>query len=158
MFSRIDAFLTIGTANEAYYELYGGKRELFFRSSYMVDVDRFATAAAKEREQGKPLKAQLGIKEQKVILFTGRFVWEKDIGTVLRAFALALPVLSNTALVFAGDGPKRPIVEKAAQQAASHVYFIGFRQPEELGAIYGMADALVLASVRDAWGLVINEA
>lgn len=158
MFSRIDAFLTIGTANEAYYELYGGKRDRFFRSSYMVDVNKFATAATKEREQKRPLKAQLGIKEQKVILFVGRFVWKKDIETVLRAFVLALPDLGDTALVLAGDGPQRPKLEKAAQQAEGHVYLIGFRQPEELGGIYGMADALVLASVEEPWGLVVNEA
>ena len=134
-FGRIDAFLTVGTANEAYYEFYGGNKERFFRSSYMVDVDMFASAAASQRRSGKQLKKKLGIKDEKIILFTGRFVPKKDVITLVRAFAKILAVLGNTALLLVGDGPLKKDIEKEINHIRDHVCFAGFCQPDEVAIV-----------------------
>jgi glycosyltransferase involved in cell wall biosynthesis len=38
------------------------------------------------------------------------------------------------------------------------VRFLGFRNQQELPLLYAMADLLVLPSIREPWGLVVNEA
>ena len=46
--------------------------------------------------------------------------------------------------------------ESAAQRGA--VYFYGFRQIEENPVFYALAEAFVLPSLKEEWGLVVNEA
>jgi glycosyltransferase involved in cell wall biosynthesis len=46
--------------------------------------------------------------------------------------------------------------DSAAQRAA--VYFYGFRQIEENPVFYALAEAFVLPSLKEEWGLVVNEA
>lgn len=157
-FSKIEAFLSIGSANEDYYTLYGGKKERFFRSSYMVDVEFFTTTAAPQQRDEKSLKNTLGISEEKIILFVGRLIWEKDLENLLEAFALALPDLGDCAMVWVGDGPKRSVVDGINSSVREHLYLLGFCEPEQIGQIYGIANLLVLPSIQEAWGLVINEA
>jgi glycosyltransferase involved in cell wall biosynthesis len=38
------------------------------------------------------------------------------------------------------------------------VYFYGFRQIKENGIFYSLADSFVLPSLKEEWGLVVNEA
>jgi len=59
-----------------------------------------------------------------------------------------------------GDGPRRTALEAqvARLDLGGHVRFPGFCQYDELPAYYGLADALVLASTHEQWGLVVNEA
>jgi glycosyltransferase involved in cell wall biosynthesis len=47
---------------------------------------------------------------------------------------------------------------KAAAYGLPHVRFAGFRTQSELAAFYALADILVLPSLWESWGLVVNEA
>jgi glycosyltransferase involved in cell wall biosynthesis len=59
-----------------------------------------------------------------------------------------------------GAGPQEGELRLKAEQAGlgSLVRFPGFQQYPDLPAWYGLAEALVLASESDQWGLVVNEA
>jgi glycosyltransferase involved in cell wall biosynthesis len=62
-------------------------------------------------------------------------------------------------LLFAGDGDLRAVLEARVEALGwSGVRFLGFKNQTELPPLYDLCDVFVLPSVREAWGLVINEA
>lgn len=72
----------------------------------------------------------------------------------------ALSSLPDTTLLIAGDGVERKRLEQLAvrQGVAGRVRFLGAVPQSALPAIYGAADALVLASSREGWANVLLEA
>jgi len=71
----------------------------------------------------------------------------------------ALPLLPDTRLVVAGDGPDRGKLEQLANSlgVADRVEFLGAVPQAQLRGHYGAADALVLASSREGWANVLLE-
>ena len=72
----------------------------------------------------------------------------------------AMPLLPGFTLLIAGEGPERANLEGliAKHGLADRVRLLGARPHEELPALYGAADALVLASSREGWANVLLEA
>jgi glycosyltransferase involved in cell wall biosynthesis len=77
---------------------------------------------------------------------------------LLRAFARFNP--AKGLLVFAGEGPLHASLEAEAVTLGitARVRFLGFANQTQLPAIYTAADLMVLPSVYDAFGVVVNEA
>jgi len=71
----------------------------------------------------------------------------------------ALPLLPDTRLVVAGDGPNRAMLEQLTRDlgVAARVSFLGAVPQAQLREHYGRADALVLASSREGWANVLLE-
>jgi glycosyltransferase involved in cell wall biosynthesis len=72
----------------------------------------------------------------------------------------ALAGLPGVTLLVAGSGPDRAALERRAAErgVAGRVRFLGEVAHERLPALYGAADALVLASSREGWANVLLEA
>jgi len=85
---------------------------------------------------------------------------EKGIFELLAAYAkLESALRSEVGLVFAGDGISRgELVERAKDISPGTICFPGFAQREDLAGLYALAEALVLPTHSDTWGLVVNEA
>jgi glycosyltransferase involved in cell wall biosynthesis len=92
------------------------------------------------------------------VLFVGRLIARKGLGTVLRAFA----VLSNDALhlVVVGDGPERQALEAMSQDLGleKRVLWMGTQRNTHARRLARNAVALVVPSDFEQWGLVVNEA
>ena len=58
----------------------------------------------------------------------------------------------------AGDGPERPLIEGAPRPANLDLRMLGNIAYTELPEMYEQAGALVLPTLADEWGLVVNEA
>jgi glycosyltransferase involved in cell wall biosynthesis len=52
----------------------------------------------------------------------------------------------------------KPNTENSVESDRGAVYFYGFRQIEENAVFYALAEAFVLPSLYEEWGLVVNEA
>jgi glycosyltransferase involved in cell wall biosynthesis len=52
----------------------------------------------------------------------------------------------------------KPNTENSVESDRGAVYFYGFRQIEENAVFYALAEAFVLPSLKEEWGLVVNEA
>jgi glycosyltransferase involved in cell wall biosynthesis len=57
-----------------------------------------------------------------------------------------------------GDGALRPAVEEEIRTTGAPIHLTGFLNQSAIPDAYGAADALVLASETETWGLVVNEA
>lgn len=93
-----------------------------------------------------------------VTLFCAKLQPWKGPSDLLEAFARAN--VANSYLVFAGDGPSRDNLERRATQLglAARVRFLGFLNQSQLPSAYRAADLLVLPSLFEPFGLVVNEA
>ena len=93
-------------------------------------------------------------------LYVGRLSSEKGLEVLLRAFARVLVSAQAACLVLAGGGPQRIELELLTEALglAASTKFVGPRDAVELGDEYLRATCLVLPSIREPWGLVVNEA
>ncbi len=148
-----------GTASSRYANSFGIRNEKIFVASNAVDTELFAQQARIARENADALRRQFSL-PARFFVFVGRLVAEKGVFDLLDAYArLALPIRRKVGLVFVGDGVARKDLEaRAAAITTGSVFFSGFLQRNELGSIYALADALVLPTHSDTWGLVVNEA
>lgn len=157
LFTQVDRFLAVGTANRDFYLRRGVSERQIAMVPYAVDNDFFrkrCTAAAGDRES---LRRAFGIPDgAPLLLFVGRLVEAKGCDTLLRAFG----GLSGTDahLLIVGEGTLRAEMEQqSARIAPGRVHFAGFRNQSELPKFYAACDCFVLPSVFEPWGLVVNE-
>ncbi|SRR5579883_283823 len=93
-----------------------------------------------------------------VILFCGKLQPWKRPQDALRAFAKAN--VSESYLVFAGEGPLRSAlqVEAEALGIADRIRFLGFVNQSQLPSVYCSANLFVFPSEYEPFGVVVNEA
>lgn len=93
-----------------------------------------------------------------IFLTAGRLAAVKNIGMQIEAIAEAARECPNLELWIIGDGPKREKLEKLSYRlrAASHVKFFGWQK--DVSPYYLQADAFMLTSHYEGWGLAVIEA
>jgi 1,2-diacylglycerol 3-alpha-glucosyltransferase len=108
---------------------------------------------------GASLRAEWGWPDDKVIISVGRLAEEKNWGTLLQAFALALKEESNLRLVLVGDGPQAQALLQLAGELGitERVLFAGRVPFEEVPAYLKAADLFAFASVTETQGLATLE-
>jgi glycosyltransferase involved in cell wall biosynthesis len=157
MLRSFDGFLYVGQRNREYLERYGVPVERLFSSPHFVDNSWFQAHAAEERERRDAIRATCGASPKAILLlFVGKFIPEKRPEDVLEAAARLRERGHDIQLVYVGDGPLGPRLQRA--DAGEWVRYAGFRNQTELPAYYVAADLLVLPSASETWGLVVNEA
>ena len=91
-----------------------------------------------------------------------RFVPKKDLPTAVRAFARFRALCPGTSrrLILCGSGPLEAELRRLAARGgvSDAVVFAGFLGPDEVARTLAHGLALVLPSVEEQWGLVVNEA
>jgi glycosyltransferase involved in cell wall biosynthesis len=94
------------------------------------------------------------------VLYAGRLGPEKNIGYLLRAFAVLLRRLPQAVLWVAGRGPEGPALESLCTQlgVSDKVKFLGFLDHPTLARYYAACDVFVLPSLMETQGLVVMEA
>lgn len=127
----------------------------------VVDNAHFAAGAEAARAAEGRMRAALGVPAA-YFLVSARFIEKKNLGFLLDAYGLYRAQCAGAPLdlVIIGDGPLRTPLEaqRRALGLEAHVHLPGFIHYESLPAYYGLATALVMPSVTDQWGLVVNEA
>ena len=157
LFRQVAAFLPIGSKSVEFYESFGVSRERMFLTPYSVDNDFFIAEAERLTGRRDALKAELGIaRDVPVCLYLSKLIPRKRPMDCLQAFE---PLQDRAALVFVGDGERRPALEGYVRdRGIRNVHFMGFRNQSELSRFYALADVFLLPSAFETWGLVVNEA
>lgn len=180
-----DAALVGGKPQKRYFVSMGLPEEKVFTGYDAVDNEYFAGRAAEIRAHAAGTRARYALPDH-YFLSLGRFVGKKNLSTLIRAFRLYLDAnpSAQTHLVMVGSGDEEtnlhslcvelglPVYDRKSLEAASNpapipatgsgaktgVHFYGFRQIDENPIFYTLADAFVLPSAYEEWGLVVNEA
>ncbi len=153
----VDLFLPIGTRSQECYRRAGIAEDRLVLAPYAVDNEPLFAEARRWEGQRLALRRGLGIPDGlPVILYVSKLTARKRPLDLLAAFA---PCQDQAYLLFVGDGPLKPVIERAAaRERIAHVQCVGFQRPGDLGCWYGIGDCFVLPSAYESWGLVVNEA
>jgi glycosyltransferase involved in cell wall biosynthesis len=156
-------FLAVGAANRAHYLAHGAPPDRVFFAPFSVDHAHLEAVVQTQPEVTRHIREQLDLEpDRAVLLFVGRFVPEKGLEDLLRAYRRVLqvaPPQRHPHLVLVGDGPLRTWLEsELADHSLPLVRIVGFKNQMELPHYYAIANILVLPSRTEAWGLVVNEA
>jgi len=157
---RAAGVLTIGVQSEAFWSHYGVESGRRFHAPLAVDNEHFASQAGQWRARRLAERRALGLGGERLLLYVGRLAAEKNLDTLLRALLVHRQSAGATlSLAVAGEGPERArLTRLAAGLGPAAVAFLGFQSQVDLPRLYGIADALVLPSLNEPWGLVVNEA
>lgn len=151
-------FTTCGEM-EAYYKALGYRGKVY-RVPFSSVFENEIFSAVSDSSEKEMLRSRLGMTEEKIILSVGRFSYQNGYGKgydcLLRA-AERMKGLSVGWYVLGGE-PTEEFIAMKESMGLSNVYFLPFKTRSELKEYYRAADAFVLMTVKDVWGLVINEA
>jgi glycosyltransferase involved in cell wall biosynthesis len=129
-------------------------------------VDRFTVIptgidiSPYKEADGAPLRAEWGWPGARVIISVGRLAEEKNWGTLLQAFALALKEQPDLHLVLVGDGPQSQALRQLVGELGitEHVLFTGSVPFDQIPMYLKAADLFAFASVTETQGLATLEA
>jgi 1,2-diacylglycerol 3-alpha-glucosyltransferase len=159
--NNFSSALVGGKPQKAYMNKLGLPLDCIFCGYDVVDNDHFASGALKIRETPHETECKLNL-AGKMFIGSFRFIAEKNIDTLIRAYALYRSRTEDELwkLVLLGDGVLRPQIEYLIEKLGlgGDVLLPGFKQYSELPTYYGLAKAYILASTKESWGLVVNEA
>jgi 1,2-diacylglycerol 3-alpha-glucosyltransferase len=118
-----------------------------------VELHHFYQAVPLPRSQHGFLKDDL------LLVFSGRMAPEKNLEFLLRSFAGIAQALDSTYLLLLGSGPKKVALENLAAELgiAERVRFIGMIAYDKLPSYLAMCDAFVTASVTEVHPLSVIE-
>lgn len=146
---RADGVLVNGESGARYIRGFGLQDRHIFRINQPVDIDRFTT-----------IPRQRPSRSCTRLLYSGMLTEHKGV----RRFAIQLAAWARAnpshaiEMWWLGDGALRPWLEGQALPGNLSQLFCGAVQYGEVAGFYAQCDALVLPSLRDEWGLVVNEA
>lgn len=151
-------FVTMPT-KQAIFNLLDGRRELkvpVAAVSNGVDLSTFKPGKASlfaYKKYGIPADAP-------IVLYVGRVDPEKNVGAVIRAFALVLKQVPEALMLVVGDGVDLANLKKQAQDLGvlKSVKFLGRVTGGDLNEIYRMGTVFVTASEIETQGIVLIEA
>ena len=180
-----DAALVGGQPQKRYFASLGLPPEKIFTGYDAVDNDYFAARDAEVRSRKSEFRSKYDLPER-YFLSLGRFVAKKNLTTLIRGYAIFLDsairnpqsAIPIPHLIMVGSGEEEPKLRSLCQELrlpiydhfairnpqsaiptdAPGVHFYGFRQIEENPVFYALADAFILPSLWEEWGLVVNEA
>jgi 1,2-diacylglycerol 3-alpha-glucosyltransferase len=118
----------------------------------VVDNDFFSRGVAQVRvERGR---------RAPYFLYVGRLAPEKNISGLIQAFADYRGRGGHWHLVIVGDGPldKQLRAQAEKEGCGGWINFAGRRSVVDLIPFYADAGCFILPSIREPWGLVVNEA
>jgi len=160
LFRLPNRFLPGGTRQARYLARFGVKPERITIAQMTVDVCAIRRFCAKDRQAIRSAaREHWGMSpNERIVLYVGRLEIYKGLLELLSAFGRVAAEEDGLRLAIAGDGSLRPRVEAVAANADRHITYLGRLSGDDVLRAYLAADLLVLPSLFEPWGLVVNEA
>jgi glycosyltransferase involved in cell wall biosynthesis len=147
-----DAAFVSGARAAAYAQRWGFPCDRIWRGYDVVDNDHFAKCPDRHPDAS--------IFTQPHFLYVGRFSSEKNLNRLFQAYQrYSLQAEAIWPLVLVGSGPQLSELKAEAERLdlSRYIHWAGFQQIAVLPAYYAHASALILPSLSEPWGLVVNE-
>lgn len=156
-----DAYMCYGTASINYLKRLGASDNKTFVRVQATDNTTIWHIFQKSLKH-RQIKIQKYKWKEKNFIFVGRLSPEKNILTLIKAFASIKKkskLSDEWGLIIVGDGPQRRAIEDFMKKfGLEDVYLVGGKSWKEVPEYYALADVFVLPSISEPWGLVVNEA
>lgn len=150
-----EAWLSTGKTTSEYLLHYGAKKEKIYKYPFTsVRMDDILEKPVC-REEKEAIRRKLNIKEKKIVISVGQFIYRKGYDILLRACA---NMDKDIGVFIIGGNASDEYLELKERLKLNNVHFIDFKKKQQLSLYYKMADLFVLPTREDIWGLVINEA
>ena len=160
LLGRVDRFLTIGDANEAYLRRYGVPDARFVRCYYPIDVASFDRVLEARERVRAAVRERHGLPARHaVLLMAGKLAAHKRQRDLVAFSNRIRRLRDDVTVVLAGSGADERALQRLAQTVGpGGVVFAGFVQPRALAAYYSAADVYVHCSEREPYGVAVAEA
>ena len=126
----------------------------------LVNVETFQRPLENgEKTETQEILRRHGMEERPFLLFVGRLVPQKNLPTLLRAFAIARQTRRDAVLVIAGTGPLEQDLRGLAKklELENHILWLGKQSLQALRGWYSEARATLLPSFHEGVAKVIIE-
>lgn len=150
-----DMYLSTCRELDRYFLHYGADPRLLRRYHFSSLTEEDILDRCPSREEKDALRGLLGIREEKMVLSIGQFIPRKGIDLLLAA---ANGLDKHIGIYIIGGTPTEEYLAFARENDLTSVHFVPFQEKDVLKRYYMAADAFVLPTREDIWGLVVNEA
>lgn len=149
------AWLSTGNATTEYLCHYGAhKDQVYVYPFSSIKDDDVLSKPVTQTEKDK-LRAELGMKENRIIVSVGQFIHRKGYDILLKA---CKDIDKNIGVYIIGGEATEEYIQLQKELHLTNVHFVGFTKKDLLSKYYKAADLFVLPTREDIWGLVVNEA
>jgi 1,2-diacylglycerol 3-alpha-glucosyltransferase len=153
-----DAVCASGERAQAYSRGLGFSSKQIWKQFNVVDNEHFSTGAERARNNAPALRKEFGLPEAH-FLFMGAFEPWKNVPHLLDCYTRYRESGGLWGLVLVGTGSQLESLQtKAKQEQVPGLVFTGMKNHSETPSYLGLASCLVIPSLSEPWGLVINEA
>jgi glycosyltransferase involved in cell wall biosynthesis len=143
---RVDGFLVASTQGRERLAAMGVDPSRIEVALQSADLDPFLALSPRDGAE-RPVR----------VLCVGRLVPDKNLATLIAAFAAAGFEEGEAELVLAGTGPLEAELRSLARSCGARVSFRGYVAPEALPALYAGADVMALVSTHEPFGVTMRE-
>ena len=155
MISNAYCYLSPSKESDNFLIYYGAVKNkinrYYFTSLFQNDIIEHPI----EKEDKQKIKKELMIKERKIILSVGQFIYRKGFDWMIHAYR---NLDKEIGIYIIGGAPTQEYLNLKNEHKMDNLYFIDFMDKNEILKWYRAADLFVLPTREDIWGLVINEA
>lgn len=150
-----------GNAQGDYLQALGLPKEQIFFGYNTVDNSYFSTGADRARADERSQRARLSLPDR-YIFCASRLVEKKNLFRLLDAYNKYFAQAGDdpSSLVIAGPGHLHDALNEKIIKLGldQEVHLLGAVKYADMAICYGLAEALILPSTIEQWGLVVNEA
>jgi glycosyltransferase involved in cell wall biosynthesis len=163
-FKKIDIFLSVGDANEAYYLSYGVPKSKILRMNFSIDINLYEHSSNNKQKLRMEFRKLYGIKDEDIVIsVVGKLVEMKNQLDLVKLLICMESDFNNNFpkvhLLLAGSGPAENLIKEEAKKTLKNcVHFLGFVDPTDLPKVYAASDFYIQPSTRDAHSLAVSEA
>lgn len=155
LLSGAKLYFSTSEEHDKYYLTYGAKKSQIVRYPFTSLFKKDILTEPVSQQEKMRLKRKLNMKEEKVIISVGQFIYRKGFDILLESLK---QIDTTIGCYIIGGKPTDEYLKIIEKNKLNNVHFIDFMLKDELNEYYRASDLFVLPTREDIWGLVINEA
>jgi glycosyltransferase involved in cell wall biosynthesis len=156
-FKKMDAFLSVGNANELFYKNNGVSPSKMIRVPFPVDIELYEESYKNRASLRNLCRNRMGISDDEtVISVVGKLIDFKSQGHLIDAFK---KIETPMVLMIIGSGPDFEVLSEKSKSVKNHkIFFPGFVKPNDLPMYYAATDIYVHPAMIEPHSLAVSEA
>ena len=155
LISHAKGYFSPSKGSDDYLVYYGANRNCVYRYPFTSLKESEILNSIPSEDEIFYIKEELKIKEEKVILSVGQFIYRKGYDILLKA---CKDLDENIGVYIIGGKATEEYKQLINTLGLKNINFLEFEKKEVLYKYYKAADLFILPTREDIWGLVINEA